>query len=533
MGLLFFSCEPRETPEPEQTKPTVTTGEVTSITTTTASCSGNVTDDGGAAVTARGVCWNTSQNPTTANSKTTDGSGKGTFTGNLENLTPNATYYIRTYATNAQGTAYGEQKSFTTKAGIPTVTTGDVTDITATTATCSGNVTADGGSPVTACGICVSTSQNPTTANQKSTFGPGLGPFVSKWTGFSPNTTYYVRAYATNAQGTAYGEQKSFTTTLGTPTVTTGDVIDITATTATCSGNVKNDGGSDVISRGICWNTSENPTVENAKTTNDTGLGAFTSYLTGLTPNVTYYVRAYAENAQGTAYGNQKTFKTAQGAVGETFTDSRDGNVYKTVTIGKQTWMAENMAYLPSVYGPEKEEYIQKSVCYVYGYNYTNVYSAKQTNEYKTYGVLYNYPAAGNIACPDGWHLPSSAEWTQLQNYLIANGYNYDGTRTGNKIALSMTIASGWDTSYDSSAGAVNRPYYPEYRNKSGFSALPGGGCWSPYFDYIGYAGIWWTSTSKENFIAEVRNLTATSKGLGSSYIGYYESGFSVRCVMD
>ncbi|MCQ2318932.1 MAG: hypothetical protein MJZ90_08460 [Bacteroidales bacterium] len=200
-----------------QTVATVTTNEVTEITQTTATCGGEVTSDGGAAVTARGVCWSTSQNPTVSDSHTTDGSGTGSFTSNITGLTENTTYYVRAYATNSEGTSYGEQRSFTTSQNItsPTVTTNNVTDITQTTATCGGEVTSDGGAAVTARGVCWSTSQNPTVSDSHTTDGSGTGSFTSNITGLTENTTYYVRAYATNSEGTSYGEQKSFTTLSG------------------------------------------------------------------------------------------------------------------------------------------------------------------------------------------------------------------------------------------------------------------------------------------------------------------------------
>ena len=306
----------------QQTSPTVTTGDVSNITTTTATYSGNVTSDGGAAVTARGVCWSTSENPTTANSKTTDGAGTGAFISSLTDLTPNTTYYIRAYATNAKGTSYGEQKTFTTEQEkvAPSVTTGAMGAITTTTATCSdNNVTADGGAAVTARGVCWSTSENPTTSNSKTTDGAGTGAFTSNLTSLTPNTTYYVRAYATNAKGTSYGEQKTFTTNAEqtAPTVTTGDVTNITTTAATCSGDVTSDGGASVTARGVCWSTSENPTTSNSKTTDGTGTGAFTSSLTGLTPNTTYYVRAYATNSVETSYGEQRSFESQPEGVNE------------------------------------------------------------------------------------------------------------------------------------------------------------------------------------------------------------------------
>ncbi len=293
--------------------PTVTTAAITNITQTTATSGGNVSSDGGATVTARGVCWNTSSNPTTANSHTTDGSGTGTFVSNLTGLTANTFYYVRAYATNSVGTAYGNELTFTTLPNLtlPTVTTTAVTDITQTTATSGGDVTYDGGATVTARGVCWNTSSNPTTANSHTTDGTGTGTFVSNLTGLTPNTLYYVRAYATNSVGTAYGNELTFTTlTLSAPTVTTAAVTNITQTTATSGGNVTSDGGATVTARGVCWNTSSNPTTVNSHTTDGSGTGTFVSNLTGLTPNTLYYVRAYATNSVGTSYGNEVTFTT-------------------------------------------------------------------------------------------------------------------------------------------------------------------------------------------------------------------------------
>jgi uncharacterized protein (TIGR02145 family) len=433
--------------------------------------------------------------------------------------------------------------------GVLSVTTGTVTNITTTTATCSGNVTSDGGSSVTARGVCWSTSQNPTTSNSKTTNGTGLGTYTSHITGLSPNTTYYVRAYATNSEGTAYGEQKTFTTNAqqATPSVTTGDVTNITTTTASCSGNVTSDGGSSVTARGVCWSTSQNPTTSNSKTTNGTGLGTFTSNISGLSPNTTYYVRAYATNANGTAYGEQRTFKTLTASDIEygSFTDSRDGIVYKTVTIGEQVWMAENLAYLPSVVGPATESYTAPYY-YVYGYDGTSVATAKATANYTTYGVLYNWPAAmagaassdanpSNVKgiCPSGWHLPSDAEWTQMENYLIANGYNYDGTTTGDKIAISLASANGWSSSPNTGAIGNDNAAYDAYRNKSGFTALPGG-----YrnilgnFSLIGICGFWWGSTESSTGNAWSRVLYYDGSYVDRSPYDK-ETGFSVRCLRD
>jgi len=193
------------------TAPTVTTATITTITSTTASGGGNVTSDGGASVTARGVCWSTSANPTVADSHTTNGSGTGSFTSSLTSLTPGTTYHVRAYATNSVGTSYGEDSTFTTLT-TPTVTTATVTSIASTTASCGGNVTSDGGDSVTVRGVCWSTSANPTVADSHTTDGAGTGEFASSITNLSVETSYHVRAYATNSVGTSYGGDSTFTT---------------------------------------------------------------------------------------------------------------------------------------------------------------------------------------------------------------------------------------------------------------------------------------------------------------------------------
>jgi uncharacterized protein (TIGR02145 family) len=211
-----------------------------------------------------------------------------------------------------------------------------------------------------------------------------------------------------------------------------------------------------------------------------------------------------------------------------TFTDSRDGKTYKTVKIGNQEWMAENLAYLPTVYPSSSLSFVEPRF-YVYGYYQgTDVAAAKQNANYTTYGVLYNWLAA-KAACPSGWHLPTNAEWTALENYLIANGFNYDGKSKGNKIAKSLAATTDWRSSSD--IGAIGNNL--SLNNKSGFSALPGGWrSWYPGFSSITCYGIWWSATEINTYRAwswvlayynEVFCLTGSGK----------DDGFSVRCVRD
>ena len=305
----------------------VITTVTSSISQATATSGGTVTSDGGAAFTARGVCWNTSQNPTITNSKTTDSAGTGAFTSSITGLTALTTYYVRAYATNSAGTVYGNQVSFTTIAlALPAVTTTAISGITQTTAISGGKITDNGGTPILARGVCWSLNVNPTTANSFVAEGADTGSYIALITGLTSNVMYHVRAYATNAQGTSYGNDLSFTTiVLPLATVTTTAASSISYTTATGGGNVTTDNGSPVTSRGICWATTASPTTANSKYTEAAGLGSFTASMTGLTANITYYVRAFAVNGGGTSYGNEVSFATLAPAVPSLTTKSVSG----------------------------------------------------------------------------------------------------------------------------------------------------------------------------------------------------------------
>lgn len=293
--------------------PTVETyAEVTGISATMAHCGGNVTSSGKSSVVRRGLCWSKLQYPTINNAYTTNGRGEGEFTATIENLEVGTTYYVRAYATNGVGTAYGQQITFTTLSGLPVIgpQANAISSITATSAVSGGEVTADGGFTVTQRGVCWSVSPDPTISNARTIDGNGTGSFISTLTGLTPGTTYYLRAYATNQNGTVYSQQRTFTTLSGLPAVTTTAANNITSTNAVCGGNVTADGGFLVTARGVCYSTSPNPTISSPHTSDGSGTGSYTSHLTGLTPNTTYYYRAYATNANGTVYGEERTFAT-------------------------------------------------------------------------------------------------------------------------------------------------------------------------------------------------------------------------------
>ena len=302
--------------------PTLTTTSATEVSAIGAKSGGNISSDGGSPITARGVVWSTETAPTIAlATKTNDGTGTGAFASTLVGLSGNTKYYFRAYATNAAGTSYGEELSFTTSTAalLPSITTVTVTEITTSGAKSGGSITADGNSAITARGVVWGIATGPTIdLTTKTNNGSGSGAFVSSITGLAANTKYYVRAFATNSAGTGYGNEFSFTTTANAtlPSITTVSVTEITTSGAKTGGSITADGNSPITARGVVWGTATNPTIAlSTKTSNGTGSGAFQSTITGLAPNTKYYVRAYATNGSGTGYGNEFSFTTTAEAV--------------------------------------------------------------------------------------------------------------------------------------------------------------------------------------------------------------------------
>lgn len=206
---LFYSCKKTDS----VTVPVLTTSPVINVTFTSVTSGGIATSDGGSSITEKGVCWSTSSNPTTAYSKTSDGSSAGQFISNIIGLTAGTLYYIRAYAINSIGTAYGDEISFSTNPLKPAVlTTSTVTAITISSAIAGGNITSDNGDEVTGRGVAWSVTAGPTIAGSHTSNGTGIGSYVSNLTGLLDGTQYFVRAYASNSSGTAYGNEVSFTT---------------------------------------------------------------------------------------------------------------------------------------------------------------------------------------------------------------------------------------------------------------------------------------------------------------------------------
>lgn len=413
----------------------------------------------------------------------------------------------------------------------PTVVTSHVSVISLDSVMCGGVVTEEGSATVTERGVCWSTSPNPTIAdNYIPDADNGLGSFTVYITNIpiEATTTYYVRAYATNIAGTAYGDNEQFTILVyGAPVVETTPVHNFIANTATCGGQVYDEGGLPVTERGVCWSTSPDPTIDDNHIPVGSGLGLFTCTITELDPDTTYYVRAYAINELFTEYGVQRVFTLDYSCPGIPNPVDADGNVYNTVQVGDQCWMKENLRtthFADNTIIPLGEA---NSNTQPYRYSANN----NSAND-STYGYLYNWAAvmhgtgsseSNQGICPDGWHVPSDSEWTQLTNYVSAqNAY-----LCSNGIAKSLSSTAGWNNSTTNCVPGNN----PSTNNSTGFAILPAGMFESGHNDF-GTQGYLWSATENNDdevwlrsFIYNQKAVNRQSKSKGD--------GFSVRCLRD
>lgn len=314
-ALLIVACsgDSNDSEEPVQAVlPTVNTISANTITAVSATLGGNVTDDGDASVTARGVAWGVNSNPTISGNRTSNGKGTGEFSTTLSGLEKNTLYHYRAYATNSEGTSYGSDMTFTTNATLAVLTTNEISEITDASALSGGVITDDGGVNITAKGLCWSVNSNPTMDDNFTEDGSGVEDFTSQITGLEPNTQYYVRSYAVSEEGISYGNELIFTSEPALASLTTKEVTEIGQISAISGMNITANGGAEITSQGICWSTSSNPTIEDTMVAMGSGLGEFEITMQDLLPNTQYFVRAFATNEAGTAYGQEISFTTLE-----------------------------------------------------------------------------------------------------------------------------------------------------------------------------------------------------------------------------
>lgn len=654
--------------------PIVTTRPVHDISGTFAFSGGNVSHSGCiSCVTARGVCWSTSSNPTITDSHTSNDYGTGIYTSTLTGLTPSTTYYVRAYATNSVGTVYGHEISFTTdsltlscgtnildydenlyhtvqignqcwmKENMRVTHYADGTSIPNGTgmiilsntapyyydysfisnlnledrgylynwSAAMHGASSSNASPSGVQGICPVGWHLPSDAEwtQLTDYVSGQGQYwcnndsiniaraLSSSTGWMSSThicainktnplnigpssltgfrakpagswgrnsdlysgnksalfwsatgwvtgAYFRYLYYENPDiqrlecGSRYGlsvrclrDEENYTT----PTVNTNTIDVYSETTATCGGVVVSDGGAPITARGVCWSTFQNPTTNDNHTNDGRGWGNFTSNLTGLSDGTTYYVRAYASNAYGTSYGNEVSFTTPVICGMFTITDY-DGNTYNTVQIGNQCWMKENMRATHYSDGTA----IAQATVSQYSSSVPYYYNPGLTTDY---GFLYNWsammhgtsssfanPSGVQGVCPMGWHIPSDSEWTELTQY-VGSQSQYRCGNNNTYIAKALASTSGW--SY-SSLSTCDVGYLQSGNNATGFSALPAG-------SYLHMGSTFFNSSDNAYFWSATEN--SSTHGI-NWYLAYLfpninsntcakANAYSVRCLRD
>ncbi|HNS17040.1 MAG TPA: FISUMP domain-containing protein [Bacteroidales bacterium] len=619
--------------------PTVVTAMITNITDTTATGGGNITSDGGAPITSRGVVWSTQENPTLSESSTTDGMGKGTFTSILTGLINDTSYYVRASATNSAGTAYGEQVGFTTRGspcpGIPYVEWQGTTysailvgnqcwlrenldvgsmihvglkqqDNSILEKYCYGNdpencikygglyqwpeamqyVTQQGTQGICPPGwhiprddemnVLAGFADSQFDADDALWYNAGFQGFdagknlrsIFSWTtngtdlyGFSQlgsgfawvGTNFgYLNAYgimwtSSEIEGanTAWdreiyhsqdgierwpADKGSFGLSIrclsdetALPAITTTPVSNITEISATSGGNITDDGGSVVTTHGVVWSTSEYPTLNDNFTTDGAGTGEFISTMTGFTSSTQYYVRAYATNATGTGYGNQIRFTSGGQPCPGTPTVLYDGQTYHTVLIGSQCWLEENLnagTMIEGINNQTNNDIVEK-YCYNDDPNNCLVYGALyQWNE----AMQYNTVEGSQGICPEGWHIPTDQELKTLEGtvdtqYGLGDPVWDEAGCRGNDAGTHLKSFSGWpEWCNGDNLSGFNYLHSEGYRQTDGtFIAAEGG---SPL----------WSSSQYNGNSSWPRTFPCYMGGLCRNYDDN-RYGWSIRCI--
>ncbi len=292
---------------------------------------------------------------------------------------------------------------------------------------------------------------------------------------------------------------------------TTTAVSNISQTSVSSGGNISSDGGATITSRGVCWSTSQNPTITDTKTSDGAGSGSYTSNITGLMPNTVYFLRAYVEVGSTMGYGNEISFTTKK-EIPTTVTDS-DGNVYNTVTLAGKTWMKENLK--TTKYKNATAIAFPNSNNAGWQTNTTGAYAWYNNDiaNKSIYGALYNWQAVntGNL-CPTDWHVSTDAEWTSLTDSLGGE------TIAGGK--LKETGTTHWNA-----ANATN---------ETEFTALPGGSRdISGSYDTKGFNGYYWTANDGSSTLDALSRYMYYGNGFIYRYSYNKKLGYSVRCVFD
>jgi uncharacterized protein (TIGR02145 family) len=404
--------------------------------------------------------------------------------------------------------------------GIPRVITLDATSITMTSAELNSSFSVYETQNVSDRGFCWSSLHIPLITDTLIKISTGLSAIAE---GLKPGRNYSFRAYVASSNGYIFGETKSFTTLPTYQVVYTSFATNVKDSSTNIGGNVISEGLTSVTERGIYWSVSPDPENTGSKIQIGSGAGTYSTILTKLIPEKSYFIKAYAVSSIKTVYGDEVKFMTRIG----TLTDI-DGNKYYIQRIGTHLWMANNLRTtkyadgkpIPEVSSTADWKALTSSDI---GYCW---YPTVPDYAYK-YGLLYTWSAAMNGStgsttnivqgvCPTGWHLPNLSEWLELINFL--GGINIAG---GKMKEADITYWKNPNT------GATN---------ESGFSGLPGGmRNYDGSFEVLdGSHGYWWSTTESEVTWNSCSGVSLNySNGYANVVSDISKTGHSVRCLKD
>ena len=444
--------------------PAVTTTPVSSILATSATSGGTVTDGGGsAAVSARGVCWSTSANPTVTGGHTTDGTGTGSFTSSMTGLSPGTVYHVRAYATNSEGVGYGSDMSFTTSAEAPSAATDAATSVTTGSAGLNGTVNANGASTTVEFEYGTTTGYgNMVTASESPLSGISSQPVSKAISGLTSNTTYHFRVKATNSMGTTHGSDVSFVTSADAPSASTSEATSVTSGSATLNGAVNPNGtATEIIFEYGTTTSYGNTATAGQSPLSGSGSQAVSKGITGLAPGTTYHCRVKATNSKGTAYGSDVSFTTSPTA--------------PTGATGSAAPVGSSTATLNGTVNPNGAS---TTVLFEYGAttNYGSTVTADQSPATGTSSqsvskeisglspaTTYHFRvkatnSAGTASGSDGSFTTAASgptTVTSAANPVAASSATLNGTVNPNGASTTVTFQYGTTTGYGSTVTAV------------------------------------------------------------------------------
>ena len=501
ISIALLGCKTEEPQNP----PTVITKVANDVTLKNATLNGEVTEEGFSATTDRGFVFSDKNtNPSVSDTKIQSGYGKGVYSIVLDKLPVNTKYYYKAYATNTKGTAYGEVQSFTTADyKLPTAVTDVPKNITYTTAELGGSVIDEGGGAVSESGFVVGTNASPTITDLKFPLTKGKAAIALIVSKLNVNTKYFVRSYAVNEKGVAYGNEQSFTTAdYKLPTVKTNAIV-LLAYGATLGGQITDDGGLNISERGVCYSFNNNPTITDSKVNIGNGIGDFYTDAVNLKSSTIYYVRAYAINSRGIAYGDQVQFTTkdvptVKSKTGKTWMDRNLGA--SQVATSSSDDKAYGDLYQWGRPADGHENRISRTTTLLSNndkpLNTTFIISASEEpydwRNPKNDNLWQGINSMNNV-CPVGFRLPTEKEW--LDEISTWN----NGTLSGAFESPLKLPAAGLRWRYDGS------------------------------LKFIGQDGYYWSSTIENGYSIALNFFT----GNPSTFKAGRANGSSVRCIKD